>query len=276
MLRTLYATIMMTVLFAGQVFAQDRAARIDALYDALGLPEIIEVMQQEGISYGAELGAEMFPDGGGQGWRDAVAAIYDPVTMHEEVRGAFGEAVMDADIDSMLDFFTSDRGRRIVALEVSARRALLDDAVEAASKEIAAEQIAAETPLYLAVSDFIATNDLIDSNVVGAMNASFAFYMGMIDGGMMPPGIDAETALRDVQAQEPEIRANTTEWVYAFLIMAYEPLPPDDLGAYQAFSATDAGNDLNDALFLAFDGLFEDISRALGLAASRFMVGEEL
>jgi hypothetical protein len=218
----------------------------------------------------------MLPDGGGADWRDAVAAIYDLETMEEEVRGAFAEAIVDADLDTMLDFFTSERGAQIIGLEISARRAMLDEGVEEASREAAALQIMEETPRYEAVSAFIETNDLIENNVVGALNSSYAFYMGLIDGGVMPPGVTADTALQDVWAQEPDIRDNTTEWVYAFLLMAYEPLSDDDLAAYQAFSETAAGEALNSALFMAFDGMFEDISRALGLAASRFMVTQEL
>ena len=256
--------------------SQDRAADIDALYDALGLPEIIAIMREEGIDYGEELGAEMFQGSAGSDWRDVVNAIYDEDTMSEEVRGTFGEAIADADVQAMLDFFSSARGREIITLEVTARRAMLDEAVEDASKEAAAVQVADETPRFLAIRDFVDTNDLIESNVVGALNSSYAFYMGLIDGGVMPQGVTAETALQDVWSQEPEIRANTTEWVYAFLLLAYQPLSDDDLAAYQAFSETDAGQDLNGALFVAFDAMFEDISRALGLASSRFMVTQEL
>ncbi len=262
--------------FAAPLFAQDNDAQIDALYDALGLPAIIEIMREEGVAYGDELGTEMLPGGVSADWRAAVSMIYDLETMNEEVRGAFGEAIADDDLDLMLDFFTSDRGANIVALEISARRALLDKEVEEASKEAAALQIMDETPRYLAVKEIVETNDLIESNVVGALNSSYAFYMGLIDGGVMPPGVTADTALQDVWTQEPEIRANTTEWVYSFLLLAYQPLSDDDLAAYQAFMQTEAGQDLNDALFLSFDGMFEDISRALGLASSRFMVTQEL
>ncbi|WP_333712816.1 DUF2059 domain-containing protein [Yoonia sp.] len=253
-----------------------RAADIDRLYDALGLPEIIAIMQQEGIDYGQELAAEMLPGGGGADWRNMVAAIYDLDTMEEEVRGAFAEGIVDADLDSMLDFFTSDRGARIIGLEITARRAMLDESVEEASRDAAALQIMDETPRYQAIRAFIETNDLIENNVVGALNSSYAFYMGLIDGGVMPPGVTGDTALNDVWAQEPEIRDKTTEWVYAFLLMAYQPLSDEDLAAYQAFSETAAGQALNGALFTAFDGMFEDISRALGLAASRFMQTQEL
>ncbi|MFO8127697.1 hypothetical protein [Yoonia sp.] len=119
-------------------------------------------------------------------------------------------------------------------------------------------------------------NDLIEANVVGSLNSSYAFYTGLIDGGAMPADVTTETALQNVWSQEPDVRSDTTEWVYSFLLMAYQPLSDAELEAYIAFSRTEAGQDMSGALFSAFDGMFDDISRGLGLASSRFMVSQEL
>ncbi|MEL6682273.1 MAG: hypothetical protein AAFQ09_06480 [Pseudomonadota bacterium] len=257
--------------------AQDQEiAKVDALFDALGLPEMLEIMREEGLDYGATIATDMFPGNSATRWNDAVSQIYDIDMMYEEVRGAFGEALEGDDVDAMLAFYTSAPGATIVDLEVSARRALLDEAVEEASKESAALAIADETPRYLQVKSFVDANDLIEANVVGALNSNYSFYMGLIDGGAMPPGITPDSALQDVWAQEDEIRANTSEWVYSFLLMAYQPLSDTDMETYIAFAESDAGKDVNAALFEAFNGMFDDISRALGLAASRFMISQEL
>lgn len=257
--------------------AQDAdVAKVDTLFEALGMPEMIQIMREEGLAYGQTLATDMLPGGGSAQWDLAVSAIYDPQMMLEEVRGAFGEALEGDDIDAMIDFFTSETGTTIIDLEVSARRAMLDEAVEEASKENAAIAMMDDTPRYQLVQEFVTANDLIEANVVGSMNSSYAFYLGLIDGGVMPAGMTAETALQDVWAQEPDIRRDTTEWVYSFLLMAYQPLPDADLDAYIAFSQTEAGQDLTSALFLSFNGMFDDISRALGLAASRFMTTQEL
>lgn len=266
------ATVMGTTL-SGQTA---QVAKADALFEAIGMPQMIEIMREEGLAYGETLAQDMLPGGPSAQWSIAVSAIYDIEMMYEEVRGAFGEAIEGDDIDRMLAFYTAEPGTTIVNLEVSARRALLDDAVETASKENAAIAMVDETDRYVMIKDFIEANDLIESNVVGALNSSYAFYMGLIDGGAMPAGMTAETALEDVWMQEPEIRSNTTEWAYSFLLMAYQPLSDDDLAAYLAFSQTEAGRDLTDALFVAFNGMFDDISRALGLASSRFMISQEL
>jgi len=250
--------------------------KIDALFDALGMPQIIEIMREEGLSYGDTLAVDMLPGGPSEEWNMAVSAIYDAQVMQTEVRGAFGGAIEGADIDALLSFFTSEQGERIVGLEVSARLALLDDAIEEASRENAVLAMADKTPRYRMIQEFVAANDLVEANVVGSLNSSYAFYIGLIDGGAMPTGITPDIALQDVWAQEPQVRSDTIEWLYSFLLMAYQPLSNAELEAYIAFSQTDAGQDLTNALFLAFNGMFDDISRALGLASSRFMVIQEL
>ncbi|WP_341366140.1 DUF2059 domain-containing protein [Yoonia sp. BS5-3] len=261
----------------GAASAQEASpAKVDALFDALGLPEMLVIMQEEGVEYGMTLADDMFPGGNSAAWSAAVTQIYDIDMMYEEVRGAFAKALEGDDLDAMLAFYTSEPGATIIDLEVSARRALLDEAVEAASKDNAAIAMMDETPRFQLVQDFVDANDLIETNVVGALNSNYAFYMGLIDGGVALPGVTAETALKDVWLQEPEIRANTTEWVYSFLLMAYQPISDADLQTYIAFSETEAGQDMNAALFMAFNGMFDDISRGLGLAASRFMISQEL
>ena len=111
---------------------------------------------------------------------------------------------------------------------------------------------------------------------MGAMNASYAFYNGMIDGQAFDFELTEDEILRDVWSQEAEIRLDTQEWLYGYLMRAYAPLSDDDLQAYIDFSATKAGRVLNAALFAGFDEVFTNVSKALGLSAAGFMQGEDL
>lgn len=249
---------------------------VSDLFDAMAMPEILAIMRDEGIVYGTEVGDDLFPDRVNADWTNTVSAIYDLDTMIEVVETDFGAALQDADVDAMLAFFTTEPGRTFVQLEVSARRAMMDDAVDEASKDAAALAMADETDRYMMVKTFVDTNDLVETNVVGAMNANFAFFTGLMDGGAAPTDLTEEQVLTDVWSQEEDIRQSTTEWVYSFLMMAYQPASDDDLATYIAFSQSPAGQDLNVALFDGFDGMFNDISRALGLASSQFMIGADL
>jgi len=126
------------------------------------------------------------------------------------------------------------------------------------------------------VEQFVDANDLVETNVVGAMNANFAFYLGLLDGGAFPQELTVDQILADVWSQEDDIRKNTYEWVYSYLLLAYQPLSDADLQTYIAFSESDEGQAMNTALFAAFDEMYEGISRALGLASSEYMSGQDL
>ena len=266
-------------LIATAGLAQAQAADAEktaALFDALGLPEMIAIMREEGLAYGEEIASDLLSDTTNDKWDETVSAIYDVDRMRGGTAAALEVALRGKDVDAMLDFFTTDLGQEIIALETSARRALLDDAVDTAAKQAAGDALAADTPRAQLVTDFVEANDLIDTNVVGAMNANFAFYMGLQDGGAFEAELTEDQILSDVTAQEQEIRQNTTEWVYGFLMLAYGPLSDDELQRYIDFSKSEPGQDLNVAMFDAFDQMFVTISRELGRASAQYMAGQDI
>lgn len=277
MLRRFFLTCVTALAFANAGFAQTATETpADSLFIAMGLPEIIDVMQQEGLTYGETIARDMFPSGMSPRWADAVAQVYDTDRMIAEMRAGFAAALQGKDIDQMLAFYNTDLGQRIVMHEIAAREAMLDPALEAASKEMAAEAAMADTRRHQLIVEFITVNDLVEANVVGGLNSNYAFVSGLLSGGGTLPGMTEDTLLDDVWAQEPDIRATTTEWLQAFLMLAYEPLTDDELAELISYTATPVGQDLTRALFAAFDTVFERVSRDLGSAASGFIISQEL
>ena len=270
---TVSAVLSLTVLTT-PLAAQDN--KLDQLFDVLDMPAIIDVMRLEGLAYGTTLADDMLPGGATADWDATVSQIYDAETMIAEVRGDFVASLEGADVDAMLAFYQSDLGAKVVELETAARRALLDDDVTAASIEAAELARMDETPRFLLAQTFIEENNLIDGNVEGSLNSAYAFYTGLIDGGAMPAEVTVESALDDIWAQEPEMRANAEEWLFSFVLMAYQPLSEDEFAELTAFTQTDAGAEMTDALFTSFNGMFAEISRAMGLAISQSLLTQEL
>lgn len=252
------------------------AARIEPLYDALRMTEVVEIMREEGIDYSEDLAAELFPGAGGEAWSDLVDEIYAVPRLERIVRDALARELEGADIDAMVAFFDSPLGRRIVGLENTARRALLSEDVDADSRAMLAEMIDAGDPRLDLIERFAETNRLIENNVVGAMNSNYAFYRGLSDGGAFDRSFTDEDMLADVWSQEEVIRDDTVEWLYSYLALAYRPLTDEEIGEYIAFSETEPGAELNQAVFDAFDEMFVSVSLALGHAAARFLSSQEL
>jgi Uncharacterized protein conserved in bacteria (DUF2059) len=253
-------------------------APVAELLSTLKMAETLEIMRLEGLDYGAMLETELLGGNGGAAWVKSVEAIYDV----ERTQGAF-ETELATElgrtpglVTEMQAFFGSDQGQRILTLEVEARRALLDEAVEEAAK-VAAQRLQEEgAPLYDSLRSFIEAGDLVERNVAGALTANLAFYEGMSIEGSPGAGMSREDMLALVWSQEDDIRTETDAWLMSYLALAYEPLPAGDLDAYIAFTESEAGKALNAALFAAYDRVFSGISRDLGRAAALQMVGDDI
>lgn len=271
----------LSMLFVLALAAQPALAgpgRGTALIEALRLAEVIDVMRLEGLDHGAEIGESLLDGRGGAGWQAHVARIYRADRMLQIVADRL-EATLpagEAPIGAMVAFFESALGRRVVELEISARRAMLDDAVDEAARATWAEMQADDHPRIPRLVRFVEVGDLVEENVVGGLNSTYAFYMGLLDSGASGFPMDHGDVLADVWAQEPDIRAEIEDWVFAYLALAFGPLEDGDLDAYIAFFETEAGQALNAALFAGFHDMFDTISRELGRAAGQMMLAEDL
>lgn len=267
------------VLGLAQVCALPLAAQTASeLSRLLRVDDMMAVMRDEGMSYGADLRAELFPGADRARWQGLVAGIYDAGSMLQRFDAVFvPEMAADPEaLDATLEFFGSERGQRIVELEIAARKALLDEAVEEVARAQVDEMRRADDPRVGIITRFAEVNDLVEQNVAGALNANLAFYRGMVSGGAFEGGLTESEMLADVWSQETEVRRETQEWLFPFLTLAYQPLSDDDLRAYLAFSETTSGQVLNTALFAGFEAVFEAISQDLGLAAARMMSSQDL
>jgi hypothetical protein len=250
---------------------------IQAIFDAMRLAEMIDVMAEEGRTDAVDLAASLFPLGQVPGgWTGAVETIYDPAPMAEAVLADLATALDGADTAAIRAFLDSAPGRRMIELETAARREMADPEAEQAAKEDAAVALAEDSPRLDLLRRYIESTDLIEGNVAGAMNSNYAYVMGLLDGGAMQREMTESDVLSDISGQEPRIRADTTEWVYSFLLKAYAPAQDADLEAVIGFAATEPGRALNRALFSTFDARYREISRALGLTAARYMTTREI
>jgi len=257
---------------AGVAVAQD--TKIEDLSKALRLSDTVAIMRDEGLVYGRDLGLEMLPEGDSEGWQDVVSRIHDADKMQALVEASFAAALEGEDVAQMLAFFTSERGQEIVGLELAARRAFMDDAVEEAAMDRSERLRDRDAQILERIGRLIADSDLIERNVMGALNTQLAFYQGLIDGGAFE--MSQDDVLADVWGQEDTLRRESRDWLNAFLLMAYEPLAPEDLDAYAEFYRSPAGAALNSAVFAAFDRMYEELSYLLGRSIAQRLQSEKL
>lgn len=260
--------------------AQTQAMQPDiaSLSQTLNIDSLIAVMRDEGLANSSDMEADLFPGQGGAAWAVVVDKIYDAPRLREKFDTALTKALQNdpATADAMQGFFGSALGQRIIALEVEARRTLLDDAAVETATDVWTRLQADKAPRAGQIERFAQANDLIESNVMGALNANFAFYRGMAAGGAFAQPMSEADMLAEVWAQESAIRQETADWLYPFLTLAYQPLTDTELDSYIAFSDSAAGKKANAAIFAAFDAMFVHISQELGQSAARVMAGQAI
>ncbi|EIE50551.1 hypothetical protein C357_13415 [Citreicella sp. 357] len=260
--------------FAPTSLPADPLEPVGALLEGLGLSEIVQIMREEGIAYGREMGVDLLPGGVSPAWDAAVRTIYDTDAMADMVRAGFAASFGTTDPAPLLAFFGSETGEKVVSLELSARAAMIEDPVEEAARDAFRGVDGAADPRLALIERFVDGNDLVESNVVGALNASYAFYLGLADGDAIE--MTESEIVSEVWSQEPETRADSREWLYSYLLMAYGPLSDDELADYVALSSSPEGQAMTRALFAGFNGMYAQISYALGLAAAGQMKGQDL
>lgn len=258
------------------------SARANELSRAFQLEELFEIMAEEGRRSALLYDATPLQGRALAQFANDVDRIYAPTVMHREFL-----AQLEAELESQpelradaLEFAGSELGKRVLRLEVSARSALLDDAIDETARLALEEARTADASMPEAlrlalVRDRIDSNDLIDLNVSLGLNTSFAYYRGMLDEDAVE-GLSADDLLQLVWAQQDDIRSEIENWIEAYFLMAYGPLSENELRAYVDYTRSPLAVGFNQAMFRAFDTVFSDISRNLGQALGRRLRFEEL
>ncbi len=245
-----------------------------ALLAAARIEPLLQIVATEGARHGVGLEASLFPGRGGADWRQTVSVIQAPERFVPFLTDAIRNELTPEDAQTVTAFLSSEAGSRVVAREVIARRELLDG--EAKAKQPTGLLKEGDSTRAALIEEVIDTLDLVTLNVSGGLNANFAFYRGLGDGGGLQKRLTEREMLAMVWNQEDDVRAATTNWLRGYLTLAYSPLAEEDVRAYLDFARTPPGQRYMAALFQGFGDIFETTSYDLGRAAARFLVQKDI
>ena len=249
------------------------------LFAALRLAELMPLLQAEAIGTAEAMAAGLFPAEARAGWPAVVGRINAPAHLESLARGALDRAAAaqpGAAIEAAIAFYDTPLGRQLLALELSAREALLAPGAEEAARAALIRAEGRREPRLARIRALIAQGDLLEPNVAGALNAALAFWQGYAAaGGFETPMTEAQI-LDQTSAQAPAMRAETQRWLELYLLLAYAPLSEADLDRYARFMAAPEGRTLSAVLFAAFDAMFRQTAREMGAAAAGHGRGQAL
>jgi hypothetical protein len=244
----------------------------ERLYELVRLDETVEILRDEGLAYVLENRAVILAQAGREAeWEAAMRTLYDLEAQQALVRAAFLEAIPQADAEALIPVVESAGVQKAVALELSARRAFIAPGVEETARD--ALRTGPDGPHATAIAAIVAANDLVERNTAATLNANYLFLRALA--GPDGPALEGHI-LADVWAAEEETRADTGEWLLAFMSMAYEPLSAGEMAAYVALWQSPEGKALNRAIFAGFEPMFSAAATGIGETAARFLAEPDL
>lgn len=249
------------------------------IWDTLQMSELAWIIRDEALVEAEDMQKSMFERGGDGRWLDAVEKIHTPKRVEKLLRDNLTVALKEVPeplIQEGLRFYETDLGRKIVLLEDSTRRAMLDEDVEEDAFAGFAEAASHNKPRVAQIGRMIEEADLIEQNVVSGLNSVLAFSKGFEAGdGYRMPMTEAQI-LEETWKQEPLIRSQSLGWLEAFLYLAYSSLSDEELDEYIEFSRSLPGKALTNVLYSSFDKLFVQTSYEMGIAAAGQLEGRAL
>lgn len=263
---------------AGEAVSAEESARIMALFAAMGLPQLMPVLAEEGQSYGASLGAATFPGRDGPAWQAAVARLYDSAALGADLAAGLIRALQGQDqaVAGARAFFDSALGQKVVAAEVAARRRLLDPE-ETEAAEVAVMKLRdARSPRLRLYRALITAGDQIENNVANSLGGALAFEQGLAESEPAATRRETGHMAEQVWAQEGAYRASSEAWIMTYTALAYAELSEAELRAYSDFLASPAGQVVNAALYSASGDSFCKILRGLGREAGLMLRGQQI
>lgn len=249
-------------------FAQSVEER--RVLDLVGFAEIVEIMRLEGLADGQSIPQDIMGYEGSSNWDAELQRIYDTESLLAELETSFVEAFDWRFAEESIAFLETPAWQDALSLEVSARKAMLEPGVEEAVLAGAWDEAGRNSARGRLTRRLMAEAEFVEKNVEGSMRSMLAFYLGLMDGGF-DLGISEGDLYSMILSEEDALYDDIDEWLFAVLLMAYDPLEKEQIEEQIEFWQTEAGAALNDAMFEAFDAMFVDLSFQLGVSAAKLL-----
>ncbi len=206
--------------------------RLEAFLTVTGFDKALESIALSAGDAPLMLGRDVSEFGGD--WTRAVAEIFDTDLMHDMAIGILEPALEDDLLTHAVDFYASDLGQRLVAVENAAH--LSDDAEGARvdGERIIADLVRTGAPRLIILQRMGPAIDPQDTSVRAVEEIQVRFLLSASAAGVLPMELD-EPALRSLMAdQRGELRQRMRQSALIHTAHVYQTFSDDDLAAYVA------------------------------------------
>ncbi len=218
--------LLMVVLVAAPLRAADRA-RLEAFLEVTGFGVALDsiALSASGAPEMLGLSASDF----GQGWTTLAEEVFDTDRMRDMGLSILEQALDDEMLGHAAEFYASDLGQRLVAVENAAHLHEDDDAKRAEGETLLAQMPQDRVEVLRAMN---AAVDSAGTGVQAVQEIQVRFLLAASYAGVLESEID-EGMLRALLAEgEDELRESLRASALASAAYTYQSLPIEDLRAY--------------------------------------------
>lgn len=220
--------LLLALLVAQPLRAADRA-RLEAFLEVTGFGVALDSIALSASGAPAMLG--LSTSDFGQGWTTLAEEVFDTDRMREMGLSILEEALDDEMLGHAAEFYASDLGQRLVAVENAAHLHEDDDTKRAEGEVLLAAMSPERVEVLRAMN---AAVDSAGSGVRAVQEIQVRFLLAASYAGVLESEID-EGMLRAVMAEgEEELRESLQASALASAAYTYQSLPIEDLRAYVA------------------------------------------
>jgi hypothetical protein len=220
--------LLVALLVAAPVRAADRA-RLEAFLEVTGFGVALDSIALSASGAPAMLG--LSASDFGQGWRTLAEEVFDTGRMREMGLSILEQALDDEMLGHAAEFYASDLGQRLVAVENAAHLHEDDDAKRAEGEVLLAAMPQERVEVLRAMN---AAVDSAGTGVRAVQEIQVRFLLAASYAGVLESEID-EGMLRALLAEgEEELRESLRASALAGAAYTYQSLPIEDLRAYVA------------------------------------------
>lgn len=220
--------LLLALLVAQPLRAADRA-RLEAFLEVTGFGVALDSIALSASGAPAMLG--LSTSDFGQGWTTLAEEVFDTDRMREMGLSILEEALDDEMLGHAAEFYASDLGQRLVAVENAAHLHEDDDTKRAEGEVLLAAMSPERVEVLRAMN---AAVDSAGSGVRAVQEVQVRFLLAASYAGVLESEID-EGMLRAVMAEgEEELRESLQASALASAAYTYQSLPIEDLRAYVA------------------------------------------
>ncbi|MBC7133922.1 MAG: DUF2059 domain-containing protein [Roseovarius sp.] len=222
----LAAIVLAWGLVLGSVAAQATGRdRIAAFLEVTGFGVALDSIVLSARDAPAMVG--LAPSDFGPAWERIVAELFDKGAMRESAMDILAEALDEEMLDHATEFYASDLGRRLVAVENAAH--MRADDSHGAGEALLARMDPGRRAALEAMNDAI---DASGQSLLAAQEIRFRFLMAAAASGLTEEVPDADMLRRMLAREAEAMRADMRAAALANAAQTYRDIPTADLRAY--------------------------------------------